>query len=183
MSERARQPRGLYLVITLSVALTAGALDLLAKWMALAALPGDRAVSVLPGLLDLRLQANPHGAFGLFSSFAPGLRLPLLLGLAVLAMVSVCLFSVRTLGWSRSVAVALGLVLGGALANLVDRIARGGVVDYIHLHAGEWLDWATFNLADVAISAGSLALMAVVIRHWARDPARSEAPCHEEELR
>ena len=55
---------------------------------------------------------------------------------------------------------ALGLVLGGALGNILDRVRLGYVIDYADLHFGEWSPFLVFNLADAAISAGVIALLA-----------------------
>jgi len=163
-----KRERPILVVALLAVAVTAGALDQLAKWIACSVLAPDRPLALIPELLDLRLRSNPNGAFGLFAGFPPGFRLPILLALAALAMTAITVYAIRTLGWSRTVSVSLGLVLGGALANLIDRLTRGEVVDFIHLHWADSFHWPTFNLADVAITAGSLALAATVIRFWVR---------------
>jgi signal peptidase II len=55
-------------------------------------------------------------------------------------------------------AAALGLVIGGALANALDRAIHGAVADFFHLHWGNW-SWYVFNLADVAIVAGVALLL------------------------
>ena len=59
---------------------------------------------------------------------------------------------------SRLLAVALGLIVGGALGNAVDRVAYGAVFDFVHLHAGRW-SWYVFNVADAAIVAGVIGLI------------------------
>ncbi|MCJ2049260.1 signal peptidase II [Methylobacterium sp. J-070] len=59
---------------------------------------------------------------------------------------------------SRLLAVALGLIVGGALGNAIDRAAYGAVFDFVHLHAGQW-SWYVFNVADAAIVAGVIGLI------------------------
>ena len=61
---------------------------------------------------------------------------------------------------NRDDAFALGLILGGALGNIVDRVRLGYVVDYADLHIGEWRPFLIFNLADAAITIGVLILLA-----------------------
>jgi signal peptidase II len=61
---------------------------------------------------------------------------------------------------ARSDVAALGLVLGGAIGNIVDRMRLGYVVDYADLHFGEWRPFLIFNLADAAITFGVLILLA-----------------------
>ncbi len=73
--------------------------------------------------------------------------------------------------------VALGLVLGGALGNIVDRIRFGYVVDFIHLHAGPW-SFYVFNVADAAITLGVIILLvrALFSRPDTSDSAGSDKP-------
>ena len=161
-------PRSLRLVVVLAVAATAGVLDQVTKWIAGAVLVPGKSLEVIPGLLDLQLRANPHGAFGLFASLPDGLRLPILLALSVLAMFAIVTFSVKTLGWSMATSVSLGLILGGAISNLVDRAARGEVLDFIDVHIGSRAHWPTFNVADIAITAGSFILVGTLLHTWFR---------------
>ena len=161
-------PRSLRLVVVLAVAATAGVLDQVTKWIAGAVLAPGKPLEVIPGLLDLKLCANPHGAFGLFASLPDGLRLPILLALSVLAMFAIVTFSLKTLGWTMATSVSLGLILGGAISNLVDRAARGEVVDFIDVHIGSRAHWPTFNLADIAITVGSFILVGTLLHTWFR---------------
>lgn len=61
---------------------------------------------------------------------------------------------------ARDDAIALGLVLGGAIGNIIDRVRLGYVIDYADLHIGEWRPFLIFNLADAAITIGVLILLA-----------------------
>ena len=156
----------MFSIALLAVATSAMTLDLMSKWIAVASLSRTSPVQLIPGFLELWLRDNPHGAFGLFSSLPAALRFPLLVALALLAISAMFFYTIRTLGKTMTASVAMGLVLGGAFANLTDRIIRGGVVDFIHMHWGETLDWPTFNLADVTITIGSIILAVTVIKHW-----------------
>ena len=105
----------------------------------------------LLGPLGLDLGFNTGSAFSLFTSFAP-----VLVVVAVVVAVALCLLAWRAR--SATAAVGFGLVLGGAVGNLVDRLARGhhgAVVDFITLS-----HWPTFNVADACIVVG-LALVVV----------------------
>lgn len=77
-------------------------------------------------------------------------------GVAVAVSVSLVWWLARSP--RRLVAVGLGLVLGGALGNLADRLLYGAVVDFVLLHAGRW-SWPAFNVADSAISVGVICLL------------------------
>ncbi|KQQ31260.1 signal peptidase II [Methylobacterium sp. Leaf123] len=71
---------------------------------------------------------------------------------------------------SRLLAVALGLIVGGALGNAIDRAAYGAVFDFVHLHAGTW-SWYVFNVADAAIVAGVVGLILDSLRPAPRAPS------------
>jgi len=77
-------------------------------------------------------------------------------------------------------AIALGLVLGGALGNITDRVHHGFVVDFADLHFGEWRPFLIFNVADAAISIGVLLLliMSFFADRQRRDRAGLRAPRH-----
>ncbi|MFZ1947949.1 MAG: signal peptidase II [bacterium] len=68
--------------------------------------------------------------------------------------------------------IALGLVLGGALGNLVDRLRLGSVVDFIDIGVGESVRWPSFNVADLAITVGVIMLVAASLR-----PAKPRCSC------
>ncbi|TPE59105.1 signal peptidase II [Sandaracinobacter neustonicus] len=80
----------------------------------------------------------------------------LLVGLTALIATVVALWIRRERHWPES--VALGLILGGALGNIVDRVRFGYVVDFVHLHWGPW-SFYVFNVADAAITIGVLILL------------------------
>lgn len=103
--------------------------------------------------LRFKLSFNSGAAFGLGQGLAP-----LLIVVGVVMVVALVAMS-RSAGTSLSAAVALGLVLGGALGNLTDRVFRdhdGSVVDFIDL---QW--WPVFNVADMAITCGAVLLVLV----------------------
>jgi signal peptidase II len=116
----------------------------------------DGPVSILGDDVDLRLARNTGSAFSLFQGFTP---------LLAIVAVAVAFFLVRAVRRADDtlMVVALSMVLGGAVGNLVDRMLRapgfmrGGVVDFVHL----W-SWPTFNVADASITIG-----AVLIAIWA----------------
>jgi signal peptidase II len=134
-------------------------LDRLTKLWAERALAEPR--DVIPGALTLRLTTNSGGAFSV------GDRAPLLFAFAaILVSAAIAITSLRPR--SRMHAIALGLILGGALGNLLDRALRGpglsgGVIDFIDLHV-----WPVFNLADSAIVVGAALLAFAALREGAQ---------------
>ncbi|HZV19572.1 MAG TPA: signal peptidase II [Sphingobium sp.] len=73
---------------------------------------------------------------------------------------------------ARDDAIALGLVLGGAIGNIIDRARLGYVIDYADLHIGEWRPFLIFNLADAAITFGVLILLARALLLREKAPAK-----------
>ena len=147
--DRARRRGALWLF---SAAGLVFALDRFTKVWAEQRLPGDP-VQVIPGVLTFRFATNPGGAFSL------GQDVPWFFATATV-VVSVLIVATAFRHTKTITALALGLVLGGALGNLTDRITRGEgftghVVDFIDLQI-----WPVFNIADAAIVTGAVLLAA-----------------------
>jgi signal peptidase II len=117
--------------------------------------PGER-VDVL-GPLSIVLAHNRGIAFGLASGGGA-----LLVAVTVVALVALGALFARNAG-RRGMWVAVGLLAGGALGNLADRVRAGEVTDYV-----DFLSWPPFNLADVAITAGVLLLVLLYAREGER---------------
>jgi len=106
--------------------------------------------------LMIRYTENPGAAFGLFRRFPASARGPLFHLVSIGAVVLITFYFLRLTGsrqerWAR---IGLPLVLGGALGNWVDRLARGFVIDFIEAHWREVYSWPSFNVADSAIVVG-----------------------------
>ena len=155
---------GLALAIVVGVVL----LDQLSKLWAVREL-ADAPVSIVGDDVDLRLARNTGGAFSLFQAFTP---------LLALIAIGVAFFLVRAVRRAEDtlMIVALSLVLGGAVGNLLDRIfrspgfLRGGVVDFVHLGP-----WPTFNVADSAITIGAVLLVIWAFRTEVHERAADDA--------
>lgn len=122
-------------------------------------LPRHFTMEIVPGFLNLTHVRNTGVAFGLFAEHGSTAGPWLLALLGVVALVVVGLYFVRTSGHDRLLLTALALVLGGAVGNLVDRVASGAVTDFIDVYVGVH-HWPSFNVADSAISIG-IVLMAL----------------------
>lgn len=140
--------RRLLLVVACSVVLV----DQLTKWWAVQRLD-DGPIVLIRGVLRLELSFNPGAAFSSFLGSGP------LLGVLALIVAVTIVASIDRVSAVRDV-VAFGMIMGGALGNFVDRIARGAgfldghVVDWIHVSY-----WPTFNAADSAITIGVVLLL------------------------
>jgi signal peptidase II len=144
-------------LIRLGLALAAAVLglDQLTKWLARGALWEPKREIRLTGFLNLTPVENRGISFGLMQSEA-GYGPWLIAGLAILVAIGLLLWLARTKRlWP---ALALGLVVGGALGNVVDRARLGWVIDFVDLHAGRY-HWPAFNLGDAAITVGVAILL------------------------
>jgi signal peptidase II len=109
----------------------------------------------ITGFLALVLVCNRGMSFGMFNTGDP--IVPWILGaIAIAVAIGLVWWLVRARHWL--VIVGLGLVLGGAIGNLIDRILYGAVVDFVSVHAGGWY-FPAFNVADSAITLGVIALL------------------------
>ena len=126
-------------------------------------------VPLLGGVFRLTLGDNAGMAFGLLGGS------PLVPWLAALALVVFALCLARLLRGGRAGGAALGLILGGGLANLLDRLGDRSVTDYLDVGVGDWR-WPTFNLPDVAITAGVLLVVWLLLRGEGVDEGAFEAP-------
>jgi signal peptidase II len=124
---------------------------------------------------------NDGGIFGLFGTAAPILALA-----SIAVVVGIVAYQARSGDAPLLLNVALGLLLGGALGNLTDRIRFGHVIDFVDMGLGDWR-WYTFNVADASISLAisALLLLGLFGERWERwrrqrqeaDPAdRAVAP-------
>ncbi len=133
--------KGKYLYL---IGLAAVILDQISKCLVVRYLPYGEPVSVLGKLVHVTRIHNPGGAFGLFQPMSGWLSFA-----SVLVIAAIVIFSRRKSSMPSLLGVALGLQMGGAFGNLIDRLRFGYVVDFIDFQV-----WPIFNFADIAISAG-----------------------------
>jgi signal peptidase II len=120
--------------------------------------PGQ-GVPLLP-FFNLVMVWNPGISYGLFpASSMVGTAILVLVSLAAIAGLGYWLWGMASL----SLAIGVGLVIGGALGNLIDRLVYGRVADFFHLY-GFGYDFYVFNVADVAITFGAVAIIYEVLK-------------------
>jgi signal peptidase II len=113
-------------------------------------------VIAITGFFNLVHVHNTGAAFSLFAD-QPGWQRGFFVGVAAIASV-VILYLLRKTQGRRLFSIALALILGGAIGNVIDRILYGHVIDFLDVHAGGW-HWPAFNVADAAITVGAAMLI------------------------
>lgn len=162
--------RGTRFALLAVVALVCVALDQWAKAAALAGLVPGRAQTLVPGVMDLVLVRNTGAAFSLGEGAGWVFGL---IAVAVVAAVAVYVWRSDTM--PTYLVVTLGLVAGGGIGNLIDRVSRGWVCDFL---ATSFIDFPVFNVADIFVCCG-VAATVVAMYLWERsleqDKARRDA--------
>ncbi len=144
-------------------------LDFITKQMAVTQLSDRRPAYLLGEWLSLRLVHNPGAAFGI-SVGTHSRWVFMVLALVALVVLGAMVRQTPPKQWFRL--LTLGLVCGGAIGNLIDRVrSSDGVVDFIDVWIGTF-HWPTFNVADMAVSCGAIALAVVL---WSDGKHEKEA--------
>lgn len=137
------RPGGWARVLALSMAVFA--VDRVTKLVASAVLQPGQSVPVVPDIFHLTLVLNRGAAFGFLKD-----QRVFFISISILAIVLIIYYLSKHAVTALSVSLAFGLIMGGALGNLLDRIKFGYVVDFLDFRV-----WPVFNVADSAISVGA----------------------------
>ena len=130
-------------------------LDQLSKWIVVERIMVPPRIIEVTGFFNLVLTHNTGISFGMLRGGEDWVRWAL--SAVALGIVAVLLIWLRRQpGWP--LAVSVGLICGGAIGNVIDRIRVGAVIDFLDFHAAGW-HWPAFNVADAAITVGVLALV------------------------
>lgn len=154
-----------------AVAIAVLAIDQVSKALVRATVAPDASVPLIDGVFELTYVRNMGAAFGLFPGRQPVF---MLVSVAVVCAIAVYWRRARPTEWP--VAISLGLILGGAVGNLIDRAAIGKVTDFFYLSL---IDFPVFNVADAAIVVGVGVLMLWLL--FGPVPAKDQASSENED--
>lgn len=143
------------------------AADQLTKWAARSFLSDGSSVTLLTGVLDLRLVYNEGAAFSLAQGWT------WLFVVIATALCSLCLWAVLAHKLDAPVVALLGVAAGGGVGNLIDRVALGHVTDFL---MPTFVRFPVFNVADICITCAFVALFVI---YWVHDSRRQEVAEHE----
>jgi signal peptidase II len=130
------------------------ALDQISKTWIVETLTFSDRVSVIEGFFYLTHVRNPGAAFSLFADAPVEIRAPFFIVTTLIAIGMILSFFRKLSPGDRLSALALGLILGGAVGNLLDRLIYGAVVDFLRLQLWVGYSWPDFNVADSSIVIG-----------------------------
>lgn len=123
---------------------------------------------VIDGILRVTLSKNEGAILGILSGSKT-----LLLTITIVSIAALVFFAYRMRFAPAGKRVYLGMILGGAFGNLIDRLATGEVLDFIDMGIGRYR-WPTYNVADIAVTIGAVLLILGFIKHT--------EPAHEREM-
>ena len=157
------------------IALVVLIMDLGSKTLVVVYLRDAPPVDIIPGFLRLIYGENPGIAFGLFQDH--GGLLHILTPLAFLILIAVVYKQFAEMHMDNFYRVVFGLLFGGALGNITNRLYNGYVIDFIDAYYGSY-HWYTFNIADSALTTGEIVLVFKLL-FWSH--AREQSPSLAEE--
>jgi signal peptidase II len=162
----ARRGREFYLAVALMVTVLDQVVKALVdRWMSL-----HESRVLLDGFLHLTYVRNRGAAFGILSDAELPYQSVLFSLVSALALLAIAVYAWRLPASSRLPRLALALVIGGAVGNLIDRARLGYVIDFVDVFWGTY-HWPAFNVADSAISVGVVLLVFDILRHPHGEPA------------
>ncbi len=139
--------------IVLGIASVVIILDQLSKWWAVTTVPLHRSITVIQGFFDLVNIRNRGAAFGFLNRSDIEWQFWLFVVATLIAIVAIFLL-LRSSKHDKLLFYGLGLILGGALGNFIDRLRQRAVIDFLDFYIGSW-HWPAFNVADIAICIGA----------------------------
>ncbi|MCF8061209.1 MAG: signal peptidase II [Deltaproteobacteria bacterium] len=143
-------------------------LDQVSKLAVVHLIPLHGAVTVIPGFFDLVHIRNRGMAFGILNRPDANPAYYLLVGATLAAVILLLFWFRKTAGSNPRAGFGLSLIIGGAVGNLIDRIRLREVIDFLDVYAGSF-HWPAFNVADSAITVGSIWLAVVLLRDGASE--------------
>jgi signal peptidase II len=170
----ARYPRlKVFIIVSVSVVVV----DHIVKWIVQTTMDLNQTIPVIGNLFTISYIHNSGIAFGMLDSSPSPYKVPLLILVSFVAL-GIILYIFLSLPHSiRFASLSMGLIFGGAIGNIIDRVVRGEVVDFLDMDFPDisipalniqMSRWPTFNLADSCVLVGILILLIIIIRQGGR---------------
>jgi signal peptidase II len=152
--------------------------DQWSKWAVLSSFRLYETHPLLGGILSFTYIRNNGAAFGILSHASAGFRVPFFVTVPVVALFAIGYVFKRIADKDYKLSIALSLVIGGAIGNLLDRVRWGYVVDFIDVHWGYAYHFPAFNVADSAICVGVGILMLDLLTRETSDELTQKVTAH-----
>jgi len=143
--------------------------DQLTKFIVDQSMPLHHSIPVIDDLFSLTYIRNTGAAFGIFAGSAAAFRLPFLIVFSLVAIGFVIVMLRRLPARETGLITALAFILGGAIGNLIDRVAYGEVIDFLDFYWAGY-HWPAFNVADSFITVGVAITVYYLIKAKGQDP-------------
>ncbi len=152
-------------LIPFGIAVAVAIVDQLTKLWIMTTFALHEQQNIIPGVFDLVYVTNTGAAFGFLAGSKNLLRQAFFVAVAVIALIVIVFAYGHLKRQGRIFVYALGLIAGGAVGNLIDRLRFGSVVDFLDFYLGSY-HWPAFNVADSAITVGvALFLLGTLLQH------------------
>ena len=162
-------------MLSIIIAILTAALDQITKLFCMRYLEPVGSVDIIPGIFRFTYVENRGAAFG---SFAEHRWVFMISTTVVIAVLLYAIYKMR--GRSRFLDVLLGLLLGGGVGNMIDRIRLGYVVDFLDFCAFDFWKWV-FNVADCAVTVGAVMLAVYILFFYDKDKKRALSENNDDE--
>jgi signal peptidase II len=152
-------------LIPVGIAVAVAIVDQLTKLWIMTTFALHEQQNIIPGVFDLVYVTNTGAAFGFLAGSKNLLRQAFFVAVAIIALIVIVFAYGHLKRQGRIFVYALGLIAGGAVGNLIDRLRFGSVVDFLDFYLGSY-HWPAFNVADSAITVGvALFLLGTLLQH------------------
>ena len=156
----------MHILLYVGIVLVLTGIDQWTKYLAILHLKGQENIVLWSGVFELEYRENTGAAFSIMQG-----QSWFLIGFTAIALIAVAVFLIRSqFGRSAWVRIAGSLVLAGGIGNLIDRIFRSFVVDFLYFSL---IDFPVFNVADCCVVVGAITLMVYVVFFY-REPSKPE---------
>ena len=164
--------RKLKYLILFGITVSVIALDQLTKYLIIEKFKLGDTIRVVADIFNITYVQNRGAAFGFLSQADPSFRVPFFIAVPVIALISIGYVFRKLADQDIKLAVALSLVISGAIGNLIDRIYLGFVVDFLDFHWGWEYHFPAFNVADSAICIGVGLIMLDLVKQDEKSPVK-----------
>ena len=137
-------------------------IDQLTKALVARSIPFQSSQSIIPGFFDLTHIRNRGAIFGFFSHSESRILFIFLTLVSLVALGLVIYYFFKTPSSQIFMKISLSIILAGALGNLIDRVFRGYVIDFLDFYIKSW-HWPSFNVADACITIGAFLLIFILV--------------------